>query len=143
MDDEVNAQGAARLTGLNERTIRKHIADGSLRAEKGKYDWSIRLEDLESRYGTYHKPAPAPQSARVIAITRKRSGFRSHEEAARWLAEHGVNALTPKNWKDWRQVPLTHEAILAFALSLQGANYRRRWRLRKCGRAGCVCESML
>lgn len=148
MENEVNAQGAARITGRNERTIRKHIADGSLPARRTHYDWRIRVEDLQARYGTYHKPVTepklTPKPARIIAITRKRNGFRSHEEAARWLADHGVNALTPKNWKGWRQVALTHADILGFALSLQATkNYRRTWRLRRCGRSSCVCESML
>jgi excisionase family DNA binding protein len=141
---DLNAQQAAYRVGCNVRTILRHVQDGSLPAQKTLSGWRIRVADLEARYGTYHKPAREPAPARVISITTKRSGFKNHAQAARWLAEHGVNALTPKNWAGWKTVELTQAAVLSLALTLQRTkNYRITWRLRRCGRAGCVCADML
>jgi hypothetical protein len=146
----VNAQQAAYHVGCNVRTILRHIQDGSLSAQKELSGWRILVSDLEARYGTYHKPpvtrvvkvAPAP--ARVIPITTKRGSLKNRQQAAQWLAEHGINALTPKNWAGWRTVELTQSAVLTLALSLQNSkNFRITWRLRRCGRMGCVCEDML
>jgi hypothetical protein len=141
MEQEVNAQGAARLTGRNERTIRKHIKDGSLPARKTHYDWRIRVADLEARYGTYRKPPPVlVQQPRPVT----QSDFATRAEAARWLARHGVNVLNPKNWHGWREVELTPRAVLALALRVQNtARWRIPWRLEKCGDENCVCREML
>jgi hypothetical protein len=106
------------------------------------------VSDLEARYGTYHKPEPARIPARIrariVAVTTKRGGFKNHAQAARWLSEHGVNALTPKNWAGWKTVELTHTAVFNLALTLQNSkNFRITWRLRRCGRAVCVCGELL
>lgn len=144
MEQEVNAQGAARLTGRNERTIRQHIKDGSLPARKTHYDWRIRVADLEARYGTYRKP-PILAQRPVQHITPVTQGnFPNRQQAAQWLARHGVNVLNPKNWHGWREVELTPRAVLALAMGIQAnAKWRIPWRLVKCGDENCVCQTML
>lgn len=74
--------------------------------------------------------------------------FRTLADAARWLARHGVNPLTPKDWPGWRHVERTPVEVLRFAvdrqrLAVAGRNWRVTWRLRRCEDAQCVCHDWL
>jgi hypothetical protein len=132
--NEVNASIAARMFGLNEGTIRRHIRDGTLRARKGHYGWRISLTDLRDRYE--RRAAPRTRSSSPE--------FHHRGEAARWLAEHGVSASTARHWPEWRTVTLDQQSVLTLAITLQQRrDPRRTWRLRRCGRNDCLCEGML
>lgn len=132
---EVNASIAARMMGLNEGTIRRHIRDGSLRARKGYYGWRISLADLRARY---ERGVSAP------SVAPMRHDFHHHGEAARWLSQHGVSASTARHWPEWRAVALDQQSVLTLAIQLQERHDpRRTWRLRRCGNERCICARML
>ena len=168
MVDEITAARAAILVGRNERTLRRHIAVGSLIARKTHNGWSIARADLAERYGLVQQPAARPvlvqqkppprlvqQPEPVRSYTSlvqhteppriTQGHFKTHADAARWLVAHGLNSeLTPKTWPGWRSTPLTARAILGLALSfLVIKNHRITWRLRPCGDDKCVCVEML
>jgi excisionase family DNA binding protein len=155
---DLSAIEAAYVTGHGERTIRRHIADGSLRATKVKRVWRIDLDKLRKRYpiwparleeverATHHAPPQRP--ARPVLVQQIASAtqgdFPNRAQAAQWLARHGVNVLNPKNWHGWREVELTPAAVLRLAMSVQQtARWRIPWRLEKCGDKNCVCRVML
>lgn len=70
--------------------------------------------------------------------------FRTHADAARWLARHGVNEHTPKTWRGWQDVPLEPRPILEDAISrYDPGNWRITWRLARCGDPACVCHELL
>jgi len=155
MADEVTAARAAILVGRNERTLRRHIADGSLKARKTHNGWSIARADLSERYGLVQQPAarpvlvqqrPPPRLVQHPPEPRITQGdFKTHADAARWLFVHGINSeLTPKTWPGWMRTRLTHREILGLAMSLcDENNHRIAWRLRQCGVDDCVCVEML
>lgn len=70
--------------------------------------------------------------------------FRTHADAGRWLALHGVNKHTPKTWRGWQDVPLEPRPILEDAISrYDPGNWRITWRLVRCGGPACVCRELL
>ena len=74
--------------------------------------------------------------------------FRTLADAARWLARHGVNPLTPKDWPGWKHVERTPVEVLRFAIERQrlavaGRNWRVQWRLARCEDGQCVCHDWL
>jgi excisionase family DNA binding protein len=70
----VNAVEAARLTGLSEKTIRRKLDAGELKAEKRGTVYAIRVTDLL----TLHKQFPDLLTTHIQEL----------EEQLKWQAEH-------------------------------------------------------
>ncbi len=72
----VNAVEAARLTGLSEKTIRRKLDAGELKAEKRGTVYAIRVTDLMNL--TLHKQFPDLLTTHIQEL----------EEQLKWQAEH-------------------------------------------------------
>jgi len=94
----------------------------------------------------------AYRGPRTVTLADRGSGaplrFKTKADAARWLARHGVNELTPKSWRGWPPPEMTPAAVLAFALDFQRdaharGDWRVSWLLRRCTDEACVCRDLL
>ena len=90
---------------------------------------------------------------RTVTLADRGAGrvltFATAAAAARWLVRHGVHSeYTPRTWPGWPPRPLTREAALTFAQTLEmearaRGNWRVTWRLRHCDDPLCVCQNQL
>ena len=99
-------------------------------------------------------PVERPERGpRTVTLADRGAGrvltFATAAAAARWLVRHGVHSeYTPRSWPGWPPRPLTREAVLTFAQTLElearaRGNWRVTWRLRRCDDPLCVCQSQL
>jgi hypothetical protein len=87
---------------------------------------------------------PSPSFSLTYRTPEMPATFRTHADAGRFMARHGVNERTVKSWPGWRSVELTPRAVLDLALTLYNpTNWRITWRLQRCDDPTCVCREML
>ncbi len=90
----VNAVEAARLTGLSEKTIRRKLDVGELKAEKRGNVYAIRVTDLMKL--TLHKESPDFLTTHIQKL----------EEQLKWQAEH-ISKLEHRVQELERRLPQT------------------------------------
>lgn len=150
-----------RLAQLEERSARsvETMAARLASVERELRDVRARLRALELRGTSPPVSDDAPyletpeshptallvqQPPREAYIGTSSGAFKTHADAARWLARHGVRELTPKTWPGWRAVELTPAAVLRLAISLcDVSNHRITWRLQRCDDLACICGELL
>ena len=80
----LSVSDAARLLGVTEETVRRHVRSGKLLAEKLGQQWFVHVRDLES-FSQHYDPRLGPPRKKVKMNSRKRNSPTVRETIRQFL----------------------------------------------------------